>query len=87
MIDGVATAQSTRADQSIIVVSITGFDETFSQTVHARHIYQVDDMRWGARFADILEAGPDGNWTLDYTRFDDIIEAKRGSDDRLSDWS
>jgi inward rectifier potassium channel len=76
-----ASPESLRADQSSMLVSITGFDETFTQTVHARHVYHVDDMRRGARFADILEPAPDGRWIIDYTRFDDIIEAPKAAGD------
>ena len=34
-----------------IIVSIIGLDETFSQTVHARHTFELDEIVWGARFA------------------------------------
>lgn len=55
-----------------IIVSIIGLDETFSQTVHARHTYELDEIVWGARFADVLVLYPDGSRSVDYTRFDDI---------------
>ena len=55
-----------------IVVSITGLDETFSQTIHARHTYNLDEIIWGARFADVLVRHPDGAVSIDYTRFDDV---------------
>ncbi len=56
-----------------IIVSITGLDETFSQTVHARHTFELDEIIWGARFADVLVLHPDGSRSVDYTRFDDIV--------------
>ncbi|HEY6299857.1 MAG TPA: ion channel [Candidatus Binatus sp.] len=55
-----------------IIVSIIGLDETFSQTVHARHTYELDEIVWGARFADVLVLHPDGSRSVDYTRFDDV---------------
>jgi inward rectifier potassium channel len=55
-----------------IIVSIIGLDETFSQTVHARHTFELDEIVWGARFADVLVLHPDGSRSIDYTRFDDI---------------
>ena len=58
--------------QPEIVVSITGLDETFSQTIHARHTYKLDEIIWGARFADVLTLDPDGSRSIDYTRFDDV---------------
>jgi hypothetical protein len=36
-----------------LTVSLTGIDETFSQTVYARHSYNAEDLVWGARLADI----------------------------------
>ena len=55
-----------------IIVSIIGLDETFSQTVHARHTYVLDEIVWGARFADVLVLHPDGSRSVDYTRFDEV---------------
>ena len=53
-----------------LIVSMTGLDETFSQTVHARHEYNFEDIIWGARFADILGRMPAGQLTISYDRFD-----------------
>jgi inward rectifier potassium channel len=55
-----------------IIVSIIGSDETFSQTVHARHTFDLDEIVWGARFADVLVLHPDGSRSIDYARFDEI---------------
>lgn len=37
-----------------IIVSITGTDEVFAQTVHARHAYAAKDVVFGGRFVDML---------------------------------
>jgi inward rectifier potassium channel len=37
------------------LVLLTGMDETFSQTVHARSSYRYDEIVWGAKFSDIFE--------------------------------
>jgi inward rectifier potassium channel len=58
-----------------LVVSLTGLDETFSQTVHARHEYVFDDILWGARFADIPERTPAGQLAINYDRFDTVEPA------------
>jgi len=55
-----------------IIVSIIGLDETFSQTVHARHTYELDEIVWGARFADVLVLHPDGSRSVDYAHFDEV---------------
>ncbi len=66
------THDSLANSQPEIIVSITGLDETFSQTVHARHTYRLDEIIWGARFADVLTLDPDGSRSIDYTRFDEV---------------
>jgi inward rectifier potassium channel len=55
-----------------LVVSLTGIDEGLAQTIHARYGYRSDEIRWGARFADILTSGPDRS-LIDYTRFHDVV--------------
>jgi inward rectifier potassium channel len=71
-----ATPESLAADEAEIIVSLTGLDETFSQTVHARHSYVADEIVWGARFVDILSRTPDGRRRVDYTRFHEIVRAE-----------
>ena len=67
------TLESMRARSAEIIVSVTGLDETFAQTVHARHVYKPDHIVWNRRFVDILERNPDGTMSIDYTHFDDLI--------------
>ena len=67
-----ATRESIAASEPELIVSIVGLDETFSQTVHARHTFQLDEIIWGARFANVLVLHPDGSRSVDYDRFDDI---------------
>ena len=43
------------------LVLLTGIDETFSQTVHARSSYRYDEVVWGARFTDIFERDAEAN--------------------------
>ncbi len=64
-----AGLKSSMAD---FVASLTGIDEGLAQTVHARYGYRADDIRWNARFVDILQTGPDRS-VIDYTRFHDVV--------------
>ena len=66
------TRESLADCQPQIIVSITGLDEVFSQTIHARYAYGLDEIMWGARFADVLVRHPDGSQSVDYTHFDDV---------------
>ncbi|MGV2827427.1 ion channel [Myxosarcina sp. GI1(2024)] len=60
-----------------IIAILTGLDETFSQTIHARHAYNIQDLRWGMRFVDILNKTDRCKYTVDYQRFHDIIPIAR----------
>ena len=68
-----ATPESLAASESEIIVSLTGLDESFSQTVHARHSYVADEIICGARFVDILSRSPDGRRRIDYAHFHDVV--------------
>jgi len=66
------TPQSLEAADSEIVITLIGIDETFAQTIHARHSYGAEDIAWNHRFADILSQLEDGTRVIDYRRFDDV---------------
>jgi inward rectifier potassium channel len=70
-----ASAESLNASDAGIVVSLTGIDETFSQTVYARYYYDAEDIIWGARLADITTRTPEGDVFLDFTRYDQVVPA------------
>jgi inward rectifier potassium channel len=55
------------------IVTVTGLDATFATTIHARRIYQAEDIVWNARFADVLSTTPDGQLQLDYRKFHDVL--------------
>ncbi len=65
-------AQSMARKEADIVVSLTGYDETLAQTVHARHAYSPDQVAWGVRFRDIMVRLPNGIRAIDYRRFHDV---------------
>lgn len=56
-----------------IIVSFTGVDDTMLQTVHARQMYSVEDLRFGARFADMIDASNAGLLVIDHERMDELI--------------
>lgn len=55
-----------------IVITLVGIDETFSQTIHARHSYVASEIFWNMRFVDIITRTPDGKRAIDYTSFHEI---------------
>ena len=64
-----ATAESLAAEEAELLISVTGLEETTSQTVHARHSYLPDEILFGRRFSDIFTTDPDGTRVIDYERF------------------
>ena len=64
---------STHEEFEIIVV-LAGVDERTGQTIHGRWAYTSNDIRWSARFVDILGQTDDGVRTIDYGKFDHYKE-------------
>ena len=52
-----------------LIVTLTGFDGTFAQTIHARHMYWADEIVEGHRFVDVIELHPDRSVTMDFQKF------------------
>ncbi len=69
------TAESLAAQDAEVIVSLIGLDETFAQTVHARHSYGPEDLRWGARLADILHSSG-SDTVIDFSSFDQTEPAE-----------
>lgn len=67
-----ATAETLAEAEAEIVVTLTGLDETVSQTIHARHSFVASEILWNMRFMDTLSKTPDGKRCIDYTRFHDV---------------
>jgi inward rectifier potassium channel len=67
------TAESLVQTNSMIVISLTGIDETVSQVVHARHDYTADEILWNNRFVDIIHRTPEGHRYIDYNHFHDVL--------------
>jgi inward rectifier potassium channel len=42
------------------LILLSGFEETFSQTVHSRSSYRADEVLWNHRFAEMFERGTHG---------------------------
>jgi inward rectifier potassium channel len=61
------------ANVSLVVV-VSGYDVVAAQTVHARKSYEHSDIRFGHRYADILDTSDDGRIRIDYGRFHETLE-------------
>ncbi|MFK7929545.1 MAG: ion channel [Myxococcota bacterium] len=48
------------------IITFSGLDGTFSQTVHARKLYGPDVVRIGEQFSDMISDAPDGRIQIDH---------------------
>lgn len=69
------TDQDLQMGQAELIVTLTGIDDTFSQTIYARHSYLADEILWGHRFADILHLDSNGHRYVDYSHFHTTLPA------------
>ncbi len=70
--------ERTDAEFSILM---SGVDETFSQTVHARSSYKPQEVVFGARFRNIYNpVAADGTVSIDVSRLSDIEPVPEGAD-------
>jgi inward rectifier potassium channel len=62
-----------RARDAELLILLNGFDETFSQTVHTRSSYKVDEIVWGAKFRTMFNPSEeDGTISVDIRKLDDF---------------
>ncbi len=65
------TREQLEEQQAELLVTVTGLDETSSQTVHARVSYLPSEVMIGHRYADVFGVTEDGRRAIDYRRFHD----------------
>jgi len=70
------TAEDLNETDAEFVVRLTAYDETTGQTVHVRSSYKADEVKWGAKFVNIIDRdNADGIIRVDVTRLDEIEPA------------
>ncbi|WFU45074.1 hypothetical protein QA640_19640 [Bradyrhizobium sp. CB82] len=57
-----------------LIVVLSGYDVVAAQTVHARKSCEHFEIRFGHRYADILDTQDDGRLRIDYGRFHQTLE-------------
>lgn len=64
---------SLAADEALFIVTLTGIDGTFAQSVHARHLYEFHDVLWDHRFVDIIAPHSPGRLQMDLSKIHDVV--------------
>lgn len=68
-----ATTDTLRTWDAEILISLVGLDETFSQTIHTRWSYIVDDIHYDRVFEDVIKRREaDNGIDIDYTKFHNV---------------
>lgn len=66
------TYESLIEKQGIVILTITGLDETISQTIHSRHTYTIDDIAWNYKYKDIILTDENNEMFIDYKYFNEL---------------
>jgi len=62
-------------EEGEILVLLSGVDEAFAQTVHARSSYRPEEIVWNARFASVFVPLDGGAVGIDLARLHDVEPA------------
>jgi len=68
---GKTVADLTRLQAEVLIL-IKGYDDTFSQTVLARHSYRHEEVLWGARFGPAFNVNEDGDLVLELQKVGEL---------------
>ena len=61
------------ANEAEFLVLLSGLDETFAQTVHARTSYKPEEIVWNARFSSVFDSpAPGGQVSIDIRRLNEF---------------
>jgi inward rectifier potassium channel len=67
-------ADDLAASRASLLVVVSGYDAVAAHTVYARKSYDHSDIRFGHRYADILDLLEDGRFRIDCGRFHETLE-------------
>jgi inward rectifier potassium channel len=67
------TASDLADADALLVLNVSGVDDSSAQQLHARRVYSWRDIRWHHRYKDITSVSPQGRLLLDYTKFHDTV--------------
>ena len=66
---------------SQIIVTLTGLDDTLSQTIHTRYTYEPELIIWNMRLVDVVTMAQDRTRQVDYTHFHDVEPLWEGTEE------
>ncbi len=66
------TAEDLKTSQAELLIVIKAYDDTFSQTVIARHSYRHDEIIWNRRFAPAFYVNEEGDMVLELPKLGEL---------------
>lgn len=63
--------------EPLIIVTLTGMDDTVAQNIHTRYIYSIEEIVWDARFVNVMFVDDNGQRYVDYSHFHDVLPVDR----------
>ena len=75
-----------RSCEAEFLILLSGVDETFAQTVHARTSYKADEITFGSRFVNIYKPrAASGSESIDISRLSEIEPVSDADQGTMSD--
>ena len=71
------TVQDLANEEAEIWITLTGLDETSSQTIYSRCYYQYQEIFWDMRFVDLFSQDEKGEYYMDVDLIHDTVPFKR----------
>ncbi|MFN0032244.1 MAG: ion channel [Flavobacteriales bacterium] len=71
---GISEMELIELDAEVLIL-ISGYDDTFNQTVHSRHSYTADEFVWNVKFKRAFNTDADGETILDLQAIGDFEPA------------
>ncbi|MBV8465493.1 MAG: Inward rectifier potassium channel [Burkholderiales bacterium] len=75
------TAEELVEKEGGLILTISGVDETTSQSMQGRKTYGADTMRWNMKYRDLLHVDDDGVTHMDFNHFHEVQPLRPEHDD------
>lgn len=66
------TPEALAEDETTIIVTLSGLDQTVGQNIYTQHIFAAQDILWDMRFVDVLAWKSNGDRYIDYSHFHEV---------------
>jgi inward rectifier potassium channel len=67
------TAEDLTREQAEVLILIKAYDDTFAQSVQARHSYRHDEFVWGRKFAPAFSIDDEGGLVVELNKIGDML--------------